>query len=120
MSLCHRGGATVAVEGDGATGSGCGMAARRYSDRGAFESGRGTEGSSNKRGGSGVVRSGGGLSGRGGRDRGGGYGGCNGRGSKVQALQRGATMAAREDGSGCLAVMKKRRSRLQQRRAWLR
>ncbi|RZS21979.1 hypothetical protein BHM03_00054680 [Ensete ventricosum] len=40
------------------------------------------------------------LSGRGGHDRGGGCGGCNDRGSKVQALERGATVATREDGSG--------------------
>ncbi|RWW83097.1 hypothetical protein BHE74_00008409 [Ensete ventricosum] len=44
----------------------------------------------------------------------------NDRGSKVRALQRGAAVAAREDGSDCPVVMKKRRSRLRQRRAWLR
>ncbi|RZR90945.1 hypothetical protein BHM03_00018960 [Ensete ventricosum] len=42
------------------------------------------------------------------------------RQSKVRALQRGVAMAAREDSSGYPAVMKKRRSRLQHSRAWLR
>ncbi|RRT63675.1 hypothetical protein B296_00004789 [Ensete ventricosum] len=60
------------------------------------------------------------LGGRGGRGRGGSCGICNDRGSKVRALQRGAAVAAREDGNGWPATMKKMRSRLRQRRAWLR
>ncbi|RZS08248.1 hypothetical protein BHM03_00039186 [Ensete ventricosum] len=55
MSLRHRGGATVAAEGDGATGSGSGSKQMRH--RGVVKSDNDNEGNNGKGGGSGVMRS---------------------------------------------------------------
>ncbi|RWV93983.1 hypothetical protein GW17_00043520 [Ensete ventricosum] len=103
------------------------VAARSCSGRGVVESGCGSEGSNNKGGGSGVMRSADSN-----RQRRGGteeeqrqrFGAIDAtrkeEGTRVPRWQRGVAVAAREDGNDSPTVTKKRKSMLRRRRASMR